>query len=174
MGLIHRDRRDDVDVESCLANLDRLTAVRHSGLLDGTDHERLDALTQAASQRLETPMAFMSIVDDDRIVFAGMSGVTGELADTRQNVPEASYCTYVAAMDDVLVVNDSTADSLVHDHPATTDAGVRAYLGVPLRHAGQCLGSFCVVDVRARAWTDEDLAILESLAADAMAGVPSP
>jgi GAF domain-containing protein len=173
MGLLNRDRRDDVDVESCLANLHRLRAVRDSGLLDGADRDRLDSLTRDASNRLGTPMAFMSIVEDHRVFFAGGSGLTGEMAETRENTPEASYCQYVAALDDVLIVNDSTTDELVREHPATTD-GVRAYLGVPLRYRGQTLGSFCVVDVRTRDWTDEDLAVLEGLAADAMSGVPSP
>ena len=171
MGLLNRDRRDDIDVESCLSNLHRLEAVRESGLLEGSDQGRLDSLTLAASERLSTPMAFMSIVEDHRVYFAGATGITGELAETRENAPEASYCQYVAAMDDVLVVNDSTADALVRDHPATTGGGVRAYLGVPLRHHGQCLGSFCVVDVRSREWTDADLAALQEFAEDAMTGV---
>ena len=172
MGLLNRDRAEDVDVESCLANLHRLEAVRESGLLEGSDQERLDSLTLAASQRLATPMAFMSIVEDHRVFFAGATGISGELARTREHSPEATYCHYVAAMDDVLMVNDSTTDELVQGHPATTGNGVRAYLGVPLRYQGQCLGSFCVVDVRTREWTDEDLAALEELAADAMAGGP--
>lgn len=172
MGILKRDRRDDIDIESCLANLHRLSAVRASGLLDGHDRARLDDLTQAASDQLAAPMAFMSIVDEDRIVFAGASGISGELAETRQNTPGASYCPYVAASDDVLVVSDSLTDPVFAHHPATTDAGVRAYLGVPLRHADQCIGSFCVVDTKPRAWTDDDLANLQRLAADAMAGIP--
>ena len=72
------------------------------------------------------------------------------------------------ALDDVLVVNDSATDELVHQHPATVDMGVRAYLGVPLRSNGHCVGSFCVVDTRARQWTDADLADLERLASEAL------
>src|SRR4028118_1222613 len=93
MGLLSRDRPDDVDVESFLANLHRLDAVQKSGLLEGSDQERLDSLTLQASEQLHTPMAFMSIVDENRIFFAGASGISGELAETRQNSTEASYCT---------------------------------------------------------------------------------
>jgi len=113
-------------------------------------------------------MAFVSIVDDRTVYFAGVDGISGELADTRQNSAEASYCQYVVALDDVLVVNDSLRDPLVIDHPATTEGGVRAYLGVPLRMDGQCLGSFCVVDVRPRRWSDDDLIQLETLAQEAL------
>jgi len=173
MGILKRNERDDVDVASCLANLDRLAAVQTTGLLSGRDRDRLDALTQAASELLATPMAFMSIVDQDRVVFAGAAGISGELAATRQNTPGASYCPYVAAMDEVLVIHDATTDPLVADHPATTTDGVRAYLGVPLRHGDQCIGSFCVVDTEPRSWNDHDLAGLERLADEAMAGVRS-
>ena len=69
-----------------------------------------------------------------------------------------------------MIVHDSTVDPLVSEHPATTGSGVRAYLGVPLRRDGHCLGSFCVVDVSPRAWTDEDLSTLEGLAMAALTG----
>ena len=172
MGLLQRDRRDDVDVESCLANLDRLTALRTSGLMDAPPSDRLDDLTRNAATRLGTPMAFMSLVDEHRVFFAGSAGLSGPMAVTRENAVEGSYCPYVVALDDVLVVNDSRTDPLVSTHPATTDGGVRSYLGVPLRRAGQCIGSFCVVDEQPRQWSDDDLASLQALAAVAMQDVP--
>ena len=167
MGLLRRGRKDDIDVTSCLSNIDRLRAVEASGLTTTSTHE-LDVLARVTRQRLRAPMAFVSIVDDRTVYFAGVDGISGELADTRQNSAEASYCQYVVALDDVLVVNDSLRDPLVIDHPATTEGGVRAYLGVPLRMDGQCLGSFCVVDVRPRRWSDDDLIQLETLAQEAL------
>lgn len=167
MGLLRRARKDDFDLSSCLSNIDRLRAVEASGLTTTSNHG-LDVLARVTSQRLRAPMAFVSIVDDDTVYFAGADGISGELAATRQNSAEASYCQYVVALDDVLVVNDSLTDPLVHAHPATTEGGVRAYLGVPLRLDGQCLGSFCVVDVRPRRWSDDDLIQLEALADEAL------
>ena len=169
MGLLRRSRRDDVDVASCLANLDRIQAVTDSGILQPSRRQRLDALTQEASERLHTPMAFVSILDDQWLHLAGATGLTGELEETRRNSPEASYCQYVVALDDVLVVTDSGRDDLVREHPATTEMGVRAYLGVPLRANGQCLGSFCVVDTSVREWTDDDLVELERLGREVLA-----
>jgi GAF domain-containing protein len=158
----------DIDVESCLANLSRLDALNATGLMDQPPRPDLDDLAKRAAVRLNTPMAFMSLLDDRRVFLAGAAGVTGEMAETRQNSAEASYCQYVVALDDVLVVNNALADPLVADHPGTTEGGVRAYLGVPLRKGGFCLGSFCVVDDEARDWTDDDLAALQRLADEAM------
>jgi GAF domain-containing protein len=169
MGLLRRSRRDDIDVESCLANLSRLDAIGASGVLQPSRRQRLDALTLRASERLGTPMAFVSILDDRWQHLAGATGADAELMASRQTTPEASYCQYVVALDDALVVTDSATDDLVHDHPATLDMGIRAYLGVPIRHDGQTLGSFCVVDTEARQWTDDDLAALEALAGEVLA-----
>lgn len=165
MGMLRYRRKDDVDVESCLANLDRLEAVRSSGLTEPSETVRLDDLVAIVAAEMETPMAFVSILDDHRLILAGAHGLTGELAITRETTPEASYCQYVVALDDVLLVNDSLTDSLVADHPATTAGDVRSYLGVPLRHDGHCIGSFCVVDTRPREWTDNDLTRLTELSA---------
>jgi len=36
-----------------------------------------------------------------------------------------------------------------------------------MRVGDQCIGSFCVVDVEPRSWTDQDLSLLATMAADA-------
>lgn len=171
MGILRRHRKSDVDVKSLLANLDRLEALNISGLMDAPRSERLDALTRHAAARFHTPMAFMSLLDDRRIFLASTFGLTGELAETREDTPESSYCQYVVAFDDVLVIDESRTDPLVQDHPATTFAGVRSYLGVPLRLNGHCLGSFCVVDDEPREWSEADIEALKEFAASAMQGV---
>ena len=166
MSLLSRTARDDVDVDSVLSNLDRLAALEDARVVNHL-RPKLDRLAQTAAKWLNTPMAHMTVLDAHHVYLAGMAGVTGELAETRKTDAEASYCRYVVATDAVLVVDDSSVTALVKDHPATVD-GVRAYLGVPVRYGGQCLGSFCVVDTQARDWTDEDLGILQDLANQAM------
>lgn len=165
MGILNRHRKDDYDVASCLANLDRLEAVTGSGMMDASERARLDALVAKAAARLAVPMAFVTILDAERQVLAGAHGITGDLARTRETSVEASYCQYVVATNDVLVISNSLEDELVADHPATVDGDVRAYLGVPVRFRDQCIGSFCVVDTNPRMWTDEDLAALAELSA---------
>lgn len=143
---------------SCLANLERLEALRQSGFVDAARKPKLDELTRSASERLRAPMAFVNVLDARRQYHVSSHG-----SDAPRDEPvEASYCQHVVAQDDVVVIMDSLTDDLVRDNPSTGD--VRAYLGVPIRRDGHCLGSFCVVDVEPRQWTDEDLAVLQELA----------
>ena len=168
MAFLGRDqhKKEDLD-ESLFSNLERLAALNATRAMGAPPRAELDDLTRAAAGRLGTPLAFMSLVDDRRVFFASSYGQETDAA--RENKREASYCQNVVTLDDVLVVDDSTEVPLVADHIATTRDGVRAYLGVPIRKDGHCLGSFCVVDTEPREWTDGDLAVLQQLADQATA-----
>ncbi len=151
-----------------LSNLDRLDAVNRSGLLGAPRSKRLDALVQQAADRLGTPIALMSILDDRRTFYAAGMGLDDATTAAREEPADGTYCRYVVALDDVLRVGDARNDELLHDHPATLDGRVRSYLGVPLRENGFTLGSFCVADTAPRTWTDDDIALLAGLASAAM------
>ena len=86
------------------------------------------------------------------------------------NLPPSAFCEHVLARD-VAIVADA-----VTDHPAFgTDRGVptvAAYLGVPLRRwDGQLIGTVCVADMRSRHWSDDDLMLVEALAAHLIATI---
>jgi GAF domain-containing protein len=175
MGLLRRQRpTDDVDVDSFLSNLDRLQALEEAQLLRSSLRPELDELARTAAMRLRTPMALMSILNDETLFMAGAYGLEGRRAATRQLRAEESYCQHVVAYDDVLVVNNATTDPLVAHNIGTRQRGIRSYLGVPVRYKGQCLGAFCVIDNRPRQWTDEDLEALQWLADAAVALAPPP
>ena len=168
---LRRGRGSDVDVASCLANLDRLNAVTASGLMDGPLRPDLDLLTLEAATTLGAPMSVMSVMDDRRQFFASQYGLDEDLAAARGTPASESYCQYVVAFDKALRVDDARRHPLVNHHPATL-AGTRSYLGVPLRtEAGHTIGSFCVVATAARHWTTEDRSTLEGIAARAMTSV---
>ena len=166
-----RRRDDDVDVATCLANLERLDAVNVTRLIGNPPRPALDDLAEQASRRLRTPMAFVNVLDEHHQFSVGAAGLGDEDPDARTVPVEDSYCKHVVAFDDVFVVDNALADDLVDDHPATTNHGVRAYLGVPIRKNGHCIGSFCVVDTKPRRWTDQKLAALEKLAVSVMAEI---
>jgi GAF domain-containing protein len=167
MALLRRRNRNDFDVESCLANLDRLAAVDRSGLIGGPRSARLDDLTRQAAAQLGTPMAALTILDDRRQHIVSGIGLSGDLTAGGSTPVESSYCQYVVAGDAPLAIGDARDDELVREHPATA-AGVRSYLGVPVRLDGHTLGSFCVIDVESHDWTSDDLDQLEALADQAV------
>ncbi|GAC1542286.1 MAG: hypothetical protein NVS3B12_30230 [Acidimicrobiales bacterium] len=160
-------RREDVDVDSLLANIGRLDALDSTGLMDAPRRADFDELTREAAGRLHAPMAFMSLVDDHRQFFASEFGRPDGLP--RQTGLEYSYCKHVVAGESPFKVTDSEIDLRVKDNLSTTEAGVRSYLGVPLRTSdGNVIGSFCVADSSAREWDEDARAELELLAAKAM------
>jgi GAF domain-containing protein len=158
-------RTADVDMKSTLENLRRLDAIEQLGLMDGPRRPELDDLAQQAARRLGTASSVMSLVDATHQHFAGAYGLGG-IGDPGLDY---SYCKHVVAFDRPFAVTDSTTDPWVRANRATTERGVRAYLGVPLRtSSGQTVGSFCVFDNRKRAWSDDDERFLVGLADEAM------
>jgi diguanylate cyclase (GGDEF)-like protein/PAS domain S-box-containing protein len=148
------------------ARLGRLEQIRlgNDGRAAG---ESLDRLTRLASRLLGTPVALVSIVAEDRQVFESQTGLAEPWA-TRGGTPLShSFCQHVVTASEPLVIADAREHPLVRDNPAIADLGVVAYAGIPLHVGGQCVGSFCAIDSSPRQWREEDLSLLEDLAAAA-------
>lgn len=143
----------------------RLAAVRATRLLDTGAEEPFDRLARLAASVLNTPFAFVTIVDERRSFWKSCIGVSAtDLAD-RQNLVEESFCQYVIGSRRPLVVGDVTDDPGTRDNPSIQSMGVRAWAGFPLQtERGEVLGTFCVVDTKPRTWTEQDLSVLETLA----------
>ena len=140
----------------------RLAALARSGLLDSLPTPGFDRLTRLASRLLRAPVSLVSLVDDHRQFFKSAVGFDEGLRETPLS---HSFCQYVVRSGAPFVVPDAKADERVQDNLAISELGVAAYAGVPLvTSTGDVLGSFCVIDTEPRAWTDEDLQLLEELA----------
>ena len=153
-----------------LAAPDRLQAVRTSGLLDTPPEAEFDLLTRLASTLLRTPTALLSIVDADRQFFKSEVGVGEPWHSARETPLSLSFCQWAVVSGETFVVNDAGQHPLVRHNLAVRDLNVAAYAGVPVQNGGsEPIGSFCVVDTRARTWSDEELDVLRELAAVAQA-----
>jgi serine phosphatase RsbU (regulator of sigma subunit) len=143
----------------------RLDAVRRSGLLDTGPEEPFDRLTRLACELLDAPFGFVTVVDERRSFWKSCIGVAAvEIAD-RQNPVDESFCQYVIASDDAVIIDDARLDATTRHNPSIESMGVIAWAGFPVRSPdGHSLGSFCVVDNRPRAWTAENIRTLEVLA----------
>ncbi|MES3035909.1 MAG: sensor domain-containing diguanylate cyclase [Gemmatimonadota bacterium] len=150
----------------------RLAALRATGLLDGTSNAVLDRLSRLVTRLLGVPIATVSLVDDQGQHFPGVAGIAGWAGEQRGTPLSYSFCQHVVTADATLLVNDATAHPLVQQNPAVSELGVVAYAGVPLRTAeGLTLGALCAIDSSPVQWTPEQVAILEDLAAAAMAEI---
>ena len=157
---------DPASVDHWLYSAARLAMVEHSGLLGSDTEDSFDGLTQLAARLLKVPASFISIVGAEHDFYKSQTGFPDGLAQSR-TLPGRTFCHYTLAGGDALVIDDTHSDPVWKAVPTVETLGVRAYAGVPLKLEGQVIGSFCVIDMAPRAWTDEDLETLRQLAISA-------
>jgi PAS domain S-box-containing protein len=149
---------------SLLADPGRLAALRQTNLLDTAAEEAFDRLARLAARLLRAPIALVTLVDQDRQFLKACLGVPEPWASARQLPLSHSLCQRLLVTGQPLVIGDARGDPLARGNQAVVEFGVAAYLGIPLRFAGQVLGSLCVADRRPRSWTDDDVALLADVA----------
>ena len=142
----------------------RLTALKETGLLDSPLEASFDRFTRLVSMALRCEVSIMSLVDADRQFFKSATGLPEPYGTLRQTPLSHSFCQYVVTSGKLLRVADARLDPLVRENGAVSDLGVQAYLGVPIvTDDGFVLGSFCAISGHPREWSEQDLAILESI-----------
>lgn len=143
---------------------ERLRTLTRSHLLDSAGEEAFDRFTRLASMLLDTPVALVSLVDRDRQYFKSFYGLPESWGSRRETPLSHSFCQYVVASQQPLIVEDARTEKLLRFNPAIHAMGVVAYLGFPLVVGNQVLGSFCVIDNQPRAWTEREIHIVSELA----------
>jgi GAF domain-containing protein len=111
-------------------------------------HKQLQKLVDDAAARFHTPMAALSIIDNQRQWFAATHGFNDP------ETPRAiSFCAHaILDPDEVLVVGDATQDRRFAANPVVRfKPNVRFYAGAPIvDQDGFALGALCVIDQQAR------------------------
>lgn len=146
----------------------RIEALHRCCVLDTEPEQRFDDLTLLASRLMDTPMALVSLVDEQRQWFKARTGLS--LTETPRG---QAFCAHaILKPQQALVVPDASADARFADNPLVTGPpGIRAYAGVPLidHTSGQPLGTLCVLDNKPRRFGSEQLESLAALARQAAA-----
>lgn len=138
----------------------RLETLRNLKILDTDPEERFDRVTRLAKRIFETPIALVSLVDNDRQWFKSVQGL-----DVRETSREISFCGHAIIGDEVLVINDTKKDERFADNPlVTSDPNIRFYAGYPLNAPdGSKVGTLCVIDREPREITAADIGLLREL-----------
>ena len=147
----------------------RLETLNNSGLLDSLPEQAYDDITLLASHICETPMAMVTLVDENRQWFKSKVGLP--LSETPR---EYAFCAHaILEPNELFVVPDAKLDTRFADNPfVSSDPRIRFYAGVPLvTPEGHALGSLCVIDQKPRQLTDTQLRALQALSRQVMAQI---
>lgn len=139
----------------------RLKVLWQYEVLDTVPEEVFDDLTDLAAHICETPIALISLVDEDRQWFKSRLGLS--LSETSRDI---SFCAHAITTDGLLIVPDATKDQRFKDNPLVTGGQkIRFYAGAPLiTPDGHALGTLCVLDKKPRALRLEQQQALRVLA----------
>jgi phosphoribosyl 1,2-cyclic phosphodiesterase/CheY-like chemotaxis protein len=139
----------------------RLATLHKLHILDTPKEQRFDRLTRLAAGIVGVPIALVSLVDKERQWFKSSHGI-----EVRQTPRETSFCAHAVAAREVLVVPDTFEDSRFADNPDVAGrARIRFYAGCPLFVGQSCIGTLCVLDVRPRHLSEEQIVLLKDVAA---------
>jgi sigma-B regulation protein RsbU (phosphoserine phosphatase) len=159
------------DVIELMGDRKRLAALRQLDVLDTPAERSFDRLTHLATRVLGVPAAVVDFVDESRQFLKSAIGLPEPIASCREIPLAWGFCPFALALQGPVAVDDVRADPEWADNEVVQRFGARAYLGVPLIHTGQPIGSFGVFDTEPHAWTGNDMDILRELAVSVMTEV---
>ena len=139
----------------------RLAALRALRILDTPPEERFDRITRIAAELFNVPISVISMIDSNRQWFKSHHGLG--VSETPRSI---SFCGHAILQPEVFHVADATLDPRFADNPLVVgDPKIRFYAGMPLRApGGEALGTLCLIDSKAREFSDADRALLADLA----------
>lgn len=143
----------------------RLKALDDFSILDTDPEVAYDELVQLAAYICGMDAAQISLIDKDRQWIKSSVGNLSQTVD--RNI---AFCSHTILQTDALVVEDTSLDNRFLDNPfVTQDPGLRFYAGIPLiTSEGFGVGSLCVLDIKPRKLSAEQLKALQVLGKQVM------
>jgi two-component system, NtrC family, sensor kinase len=139
---------------------DRVDALQKYAILDTEPEQAFDDLTMLASFICKTPIALISLVDEDRQWFKSKVGMIAT-----QSPRDMAFCSVAIQQSEVMVVPDTLKDERFCTNPFVTGGPkIRFYAGAPLiNEDGYALGTLCVIDQTPREFGADQKEALQAL-----------
>jgi PAS domain S-box-containing protein len=142
---------------------ERLALLRRCAILDTDAEAEIDDLVELAASIADTPIALVSLIDQDRQWFKGRYGLAA-----RETERDVAFCAHaILAADHPLIVEDARKDPrFAGNRLVDGEPGVIFYAGFPLLISPERLplGTLCVIDRESRSLTPQVLRRLRVLA----------
>jgi diguanylate cyclase (GGDEF)-like protein len=143
----------------------RLNDLKSYAILDTPPEEDFDRLVRLAAHVCGTPVATLTLVDEQRQWFKSALGLQVAATDRA-----TGFCAQAIRGHDLFLVPDARANPAFAANPlVATEPGIRFYAGMPLVSSdGFVLGAMAVMDRVARTLTCDQLEALQTLGRQAM------
>ena len=144
----------------------RLDTLASYDILDSLPEQAYDDIVLIASALSGTPIALVSLIDEQRQWFKARLGL-----DVSETARELAFCGH-AILDpgEMLIVKDALEDERFASNPlVVSEPNIRFYAGAPLvTSEGTALGTLCVIDRVPRELGTHQIAMLRALARQVM------
>ena len=144
----------------------RLQALYQCQILDTDPEIAFDDLATLAATLCDTPIAFISLIDEHRQWFKSKIGL-----DQAEIPRDAAFCRHTILQPEILIVPDARADErFATNLLVVSEPHIRFYGGAPLiLPDGYILGTLCVMDSIARNLSSRQIESLQALSRQVVA-----
>lgn len=140
----------------------RIRAARNAGLFEPHHKSEFNDIVETVKTALHCPVAIVSILDEDRQVFAAHVGLPAPWAERGETPLTHSFCQHVVDDKQPFIVGDATLHERVRDNLAIGDLRVVSYMGVPVNLPdGTIIGAIAAIDGQPRDWSLSELGLLK-------------